>query len=190
MSAAATDEVFQRILDLRIRRLGIAVDQLGRGQDPAADAIGALRDLLLEPGGLDRVRLLGRPEAGERGDLAAYERGHRRDAGAHRVTVDLHRAGAALTEAAAEARIVELELIAQGVEQRHVGIVDLDRARRAIDGECELDHGRPPEGRSFGMSQSIAHRGVVGRGHGGWWTARVSRRKRTSQTKRERENRN
>src|SRR5262245_44190127 len=108
VSAAAADEVFQCILDLRIRRLGIAVDQLGRGEDPAADAIGALRDLLLEPGGLDRVRLLGRAEAGERGDLAACERRHRRDAGAHRVAVDLHRAGAALTEAAAEARLVEL----------------------------------------------------------------------------------
>src|SRR5262245_11710912 len=149
VGAAAADEVFERILDLRIRGLRIAVDQLGRGQDPAADAIGALRDLLLEPGGLNRMRLLGRAEAGERGDLPAFEGGDRRDAGTHRMAVDLHRAGAALSEPATEARIVELELIAQGVEQRHVGVVDVDRARPAVDGECEPSHGRPPGGRSF-----------------------------------------
>src|SRR5262245_49112675 len=116
MGTAAADEVLERILDLRVRGLGVAVDQLGRGQDPAADAIGALRDLLLEPGGLDRMRLLGRAEAGERGDLAAFEPRDRRDAGTHRVAVDLHRASAALPEPAAETRIVEGKLIAQGVE--------------------------------------------------------------------------
>src|SRR5881296_1776540 len=98
VGTAAADEVFQRVLDLRIGGLGIALAQLGRGQDPAADAIGALRDLLLEPGLLDWVRPLGRAEASERGDPAAFERRHRRDAGAHRVAVDLHRAGAALAE--------------------------------------------------------------------------------------------
>src|SRR5262245_38658161 len=75
VGAAAADEVFQRVLDLRIGRLGIALDQLGRGQDPATDAIGTLRDLLLEPGCLDRVRLLRRAEAGKRGDRLACERG-------------------------------------------------------------------------------------------------------------------
>src|SRR6476646_5799518 len=84
MGAAAADEVLQRFLDLRIRRLGIAIDQLGRRHDPAVDAVGALRDLLLEPGCLDRMRLLGRAEAGERGDIFASERGDRSNAGAHR----------------------------------------------------------------------------------------------------------
>src|SRR5215510_7811902 len=180
MGAAAADEVLQRILDLRIRRLGIAVDQLGRGQDPAADAIGALRDLLLEPGGLNRMRLLGRSEARERGDPFACERGDRRDAGAHRVAVDLHRAGAALPEPAAEARVIELKLIAQGVEQRHVGIVDVDRARPAVDGESELRHGRPPEGR-FDWNESINSTSEC---CGSWsWRlvgAGISRRKGTS----------
>src|SRR6266581_3845290 len=95
------------------------------------------------------MRLLGRAKSGKRGDLLTGERGHRRDAGAHRMTVDMHRAGAALAKPAAEAWIVELELIAQGVEQRHVGIVDVDRARRAVDGECQLRHWRPPRDVAF-----------------------------------------
>ena len=45
----------------------------------------------------------------------------------------MHRAGAALAEPAAEARIVQAKLVAQRVEQRHVGIVDLDRPRLAVD---------------------------------------------------------
>ena len=38
--------------------------------------------------------------------------------------------------------LLKREFVAQGVEQRHVGIVDLDRARLAVDVERELGHGR------------------------------------------------
>src|ERR1019366_6207740 len=112
---------------------------------PAADAIAALVHLLLDPGGLQRVRLFRRAEARERGDRPPGDRGHRRDTGAYRLSVDMHRAGAALAEPAAEARIVEAELVAQGVEQGHLGIVDLDRVRLAVDREVELRHGHPPK---------------------------------------------
>ena len=50
-------------------------------------------------------------------------------------------AGAALREAAAEARIVQAEIVAQSIEQRHVGI-GIDRMDLAIDVEGEfLGHG-------------------------------------------------
>ena len=66
----------------------------------------------------------------ERDDLLlGRERRQRRDAGAHRLAVDMHRAGAALREPAAEARPVQREIVAQRIEQRHVGIVDVDRDR-------------------------------------------------------------
>ena len=50
----------------------------------------------------------------------------RRHARAHRLAVDQHRAGAALREPAAELRAVQLEVVAQDVEQRGVR---LDRRR-------------------------------------------------------------
>jgi len=54
----------------------------------------------------------------------------------------MHRAGPALPETAAEARIVELEIIAQRIQKRHVGIVDLDRLRLAVDMELDRALGR------------------------------------------------
>ena len=68
------------------------------------------------------MRLLGRAEAGERDDLAVADGRHRRDAGADRLAVEMHRAGAALREPAAEMRIVEADVVAQRIEQRHVRI--------------------------------------------------------------------
>src|SRR5262249_17764163 len=69
----------------------------------------------------------------------------RRDAGTHRLAVDVDRAGAALAEPAAEARPLEPEIVAQHVEQRHLGVVDGDGDRPAVDVEgLPLGHGRTP----------------------------------------------
>src|SRR2546428_6947387 len=65
----------------------------------------------------------------------ARPRGVRERAGAHRLAVDVHRAGAALREAAAEARAVQTEIVPQGVEQRHLRIVNVDRALLAVQDE-------------------------------------------------------
>src|SRR5262249_32826668 len=108
--------------------------------DPAVDAVAALRHLLLHVGLLDRMRLLGRAEAGKGDDLAAAHRRHRRHAGAHRLAVDVHGAGAALRQPAAEMRVVERELVAQRVEQRHVGI-GVDRVDLAVHVEGHSGHG-------------------------------------------------
>ena len=57
----------------------------------------------------------------------------------------MNRAGAALAEPAAEARPVQPEIVAQRVEQRHVGIVDGDPDRLAVDVErFSLRHGVLP----------------------------------------------
>ena len=42
-------------------------------------------------------------------------------------------AGTALRKAAAEARIAHAEIVAQGIEQRHLRIVELDRMRLPVD---------------------------------------------------------
>src|SRR5262249_25950205 len=111
---------------------------------------------------LDRMRLLGRAEAGKGDDLAAAYRRDRRHAGAHRLAVDVHGAGAALRQAAAEMRIVERELVAQRVEQRHVGI-GVDRVDLAVHVEGYSGHGcmsplgcrelRPPRATDLGFTR-------------------------------------
>ena len=63
-------------------------------------------------------------------------RADRRDAGAHRLAVDQHRAGAALRQPAAELGAVELEIVAQHVEQRRVGL-GRNRAAHAVDFQAD-----------------------------------------------------
>src|SRR5215831_9023069 len=140
MRAAAALEAAERLFDLRVGRLLGLIEECGCRHDPAVDAVAALRHLLLHIGLLDRMRLLGRAEAGEGDDLAAAYRRDRRHAGAHRLAVDVHGAGAALRQAAAEMRIVERELVAQRVEQRHVGI-GVDRVDLAVHVEGHSGHG-------------------------------------------------
>jgi hypothetical protein len=80
-------------------------------------------------------------EAGERRDLLALHGADRCDAGARRPAVDVHGAGAALGEAAAELRVVERQVGAQRVEQRH-GRLGSELARFAVDDKANsLAHG-------------------------------------------------
>jgi hypothetical protein len=83
----------------------IAREQLRARHDPTVNAIAALVDLLLDPRGLQRMRLFRRAEACKRGDLALAHDRNRRHAGAHRLPIDMDGAGAALTKSATEARI-------------------------------------------------------------------------------------
>src|SRR5262249_54045179 len=141
VGAAAALETGERLLDLRVGRLLVLIEERGRRHDPAVDAVAALRHLLLDIGLLDGVRLLRRAEAGEGDDLAAADRRHRGHAGAHGLAVDVHRAGAALRQTAAEMRVVERELVAQRIEQGHVGI-GVDRFDLAVHVEVHSGHGR------------------------------------------------
>src|SRR6185312_4012013 len=107
MRAAAAFQARQALADLGVRGLRVLLQQGSRRHDPAIDAIAALRGLLGDPGGLQRMWLLDRAETGQRRDLGLADRRDRRDAGAHRLAIDMHRAGAALAEAATEMRIGE-----------------------------------------------------------------------------------
>src|SRR5579885_3543123 len=142
--AAAALETRERVLDLRLAWI-LVVAQEGRGgHDPAVDAVAALRHLLLDVGGLQWMRLVRRAEACQRRDPGVADRRQRSDARACRLAVNVHRAGAALREPAAEMRVVEAKIPAQGIEQRHVRI-GLDGVRNAIAGPVEsLGHGTTP----------------------------------------------
>src|SRR2546430_605818 len=83
------------------------------------------------------MRLMRGAEAGERHPLAVPHRRNRRHAGADRLAVEMHRAGAALREAAAEMGVVKADVVTQRVKQRHVRI-GIDRMVFAVDVEGEF----------------------------------------------------
>jgi len=79
----------------------------------------------------------------ERDDLGLRQRADRHDAGARRSAVNEDRAGAALTEPAAEFGSVELKIVAQHVEQRRVQI-GCHAVHRAVHLETDNHDLKPP----------------------------------------------
>src|ERR1700683_811165 len=132
-TAAAFDRP-QRGTNFFVRRFLLITQERGGGHDPAVDAIGALRDLLFDIRGLQRMRMLGRAEASERHDSLVADFRDGPPAGANRLAVEMHRAGTALAQPTAEMRIVETDFVAQHVEQRRIWIA-LDCVVVAVDVE-------------------------------------------------------
>src|SRR2546421_2485508 len=142
LAAAAAQVGVQVLADLRLAGVGLGGEQRGGFHDHAVGAIAALQGLLGDEGGLQGMRARRGAEAFEGDDLGiAGERLDRRLAGAHGAAVDVHRAGAAQAAAAAELRPVEGQVVAQRIDERHVG-VDVEPDAAAVDGE--VDHAKPP----------------------------------------------
>ena len=147
--------------DLGFGRLRVALEQRLRAHHHAGDAVAALRRLLLDEGALHRTRacsIVPRPSTVviSRPSSSATGVTHENTA----LAVDHHRAGAALAEAAAELRAVQLEVVAQHVEQRRLGI-GVDLVALAVD--VEAYHLRLSE---LGLAGAvpIAGRRIQGRG--------------------------
>jgi hypothetical protein len=120
----------------------IARQQGGGGHDLAGLAIAALDHLAVQPGLLDGLaagRLADGLDGGHGGLTDAVDGG---DAGARRLTVDMHRAGPAERHAAAEFRTRHAEHIAQHPEQRRIA-VDID-GMNAPDDLYGIRHGPLP----------------------------------------------
>ena len=126
--AAAANITVQRLLDVRDGRMRIFVQQGFRAHDHAVHAVAALRGLLLNERGLQRVRMGDAAQAFESGDVSFLRGGNREDAGAHGVAFHQHGARAACAEAAAEARPVQLRVVAQDIQQRGAGSASTTRA--------------------------------------------------------------
>src|SRR4051812_45548353 len=137
VGAAAADVAVHVADDLVARGLRVGGEELGRFHDLSRLAVAALRHLLRDPGLLQRMRRVGR-EALDRRHLRAARRAERRHAGAHRLAVEMHRARAALRDAAAVLRAGKLELVADYPEKRGA-VLRLCGDRFAI--ESESDHG-------------------------------------------------
>jgi hypothetical protein len=69
--------------------------------------------------------------------LVAIGADRQRDAGADHLPIEQHRAGAADADPASFLGAGEPEIVPEAIEQRAVG-GNLDRARRAVDGETDL----------------------------------------------------
>src|SRR3989441_2561423 len=104
MSPAPAQVAGERLLDVGFTRV-LAGGQEGGGlHDHAVDAVAAVHGLLIDKGLLHGMRPLRRAETFQRDDLLCPDRREGHHAGAHRLAVEMHGAGAALSEATAEAR--------------------------------------------------------------------------------------
>src|SRR5262249_50627727 len=113
VSSAAAEILGKRVPDIGLARLFVFREESRRLHDHAVDAVAALDGLFVDERLLHRVGLGRRAEPLERDDLLpGFDRADRRDAGAHGRAVDVDGAGAALPEAAAEARPVQPEVAA------------------------------------------------------------------------------
>ena len=116
------------------------------GHDLPGGAIAALEGVALDEGGLQRMELLALGEALDGRDLASLHKGGEREARFHALAVHQHRAGAALAEAAALLRAGQMQVLAQGIEQRGARI-----ERQPMLGSVDAQHDIERSGRGTGL---------------------------------------
>ena len=113
------------------RRPGRRRQQRRGRHDLPGLAVAALRHIDLLPRDLQRMRAV-RGQPFERRDRRVGGGRHRRLAGANRAAAHVHGAGAALSDAAAELRALQIQHIANDPQQGHVG-GHIDRRRLSVD---------------------------------------------------------
>ncbi len=107
------------------------------GADLAGGAVAALEAVVFEEGGLDGVEIVAFGEAFDGGDFGSVGHDGEGEAGVDAAAVDEDGAGSALAVVAALFAAGELEVFAQGVEERGAG-VERERLRGAVDLEGEF----------------------------------------------------
>src|SRR5271166_4641833 len=141
IGAAAADIPRHRSVDVRIIRMWRGSEQRCRRHDLTRLAIAALDHFQVQPS-LLHPRSCGRGvDALDRGDGAIPDGADWQETRTERFAIDMHRAGAALRDAAAELSAGHAEHIAQHPKQRHVA-GRLEASAFAIDVQC--DHNEPP----------------------------------------------
>src|SRR6516164_2824168 len=136
IGAAAADVSCHRRVDVRIIRVWRVSEQSRRRHDLTRLAIAALDDFQIQPGLLYlRSAWIG-AHAFDRGDGAVADRTDRQQARADRLAVDMHRASAALRNAAAEFGAGHTQHVAQHPQQRSIA-VDVDVVCVAVDFDGE-----------------------------------------------------
>src|SRR5262249_5432397 len=135
---AAAADVGHGVVDILIGRLRLLLQERRRGHDLPGLAVTALRDVERRPRLLDGVRARGRETLDGDDPIRRLHAADGKDAGAHDLVVDVHRAGAALRDAAAILRAGQADLLADDPQERCVGL-HLHVAYPAVDVELWHD---------------------------------------------------
>lgn len=121
MRTTATEVCIKCCSDLGPCRIGIAIQKSLRRNQDSGEAISALPCLLIEKRLLKRMQLSIRGQALNGGDAFTDKRADLTTAGICRLSIHQDHTGPALLEAAAIAAALQPQMIAQHIEQRHVG---------------------------------------------------------------------
>src|SRR6516164_7171464 len=135
VSAATADVSRHRSVDVGIFGVWRRSEQRDRRHDLPGLAVAALNDFEIEPGLLHLGARRGRDDAFDGGDGAVLQRADRKNVGTHWLAVDMHGAGAALRDAAAELRPREPKNVAEHPQQGHIGW-RIERLCRSVYDEC------------------------------------------------------
>jgi len=126
-------------LQLQVARRRVLLEERHEGEKKARGAEATLQRVRLAKRLLQRMqlaRLGGEPL--DRGELAAVKLHRKEQAGAHRVTIEQHGAGAADAVLAADVGTGEPELVAQEVAQQQARL-DAALVQPAVDPDLDLD---------------------------------------------------
>src|SRR3569833_2773717 len=134
---AAADVCYGHV-DLRVRGIGLAVEERHGRENHTRLAVAALGHALGDPGALDGVTLVLR-EPLDRDNRLSGHGAHRNHAAAYGLAVEQYRAGPAASQAATELRPGELERIAQSPQQRSI-LFHVDAVLLSIDIEDKHTH--------------------------------------------------
>ena len=111
----AADVSAHRFVNVGVSGMSGFGQEGGGGHDLAGLAVATLRDILFDPGLLNRVVV----EAFDRRDRFASQRRDWGNAGAHRLPIDMDRASATQRHAAAELGAGHFKVIAQHPQEGH-----------------------------------------------------------------------
>ena len=131
MAPAPTNQTFERVTHFRFRGMRILVEQSFCSQHPAVEAVAALKRLFVDECLLDRVRIFRSAEPFKGDDFFSGRSRDWQEAGTNRAVIHMDAAGAALSQAASEARIIQGEIVSKDVEKGAIG-VRFDRVRLAV----------------------------------------------------------
>ena len=132
------------MVDVLQSGIGIAVEERLGGHDEAGRAEAALLGVVLHERGLEGIELVAVAEALHRMDGGELEGDRQQAARIDRIAVDQHRAGAAGAAVADPLGTRQLQMIAQGVEQRRPRLEHQVHGL-VVDPQPHRDRSRPPD---------------------------------------------
>src|SRR5579883_342763 len=138
MRRASAQVAVERGLDLRLGRMRVLVEQRGGAHDHPVRAVSALRRLFFDECGLQGMRRMLVPQSLDGRDPRPLDRCDRILTRPDRRLVEKDRTRTALSKPTAELRSVQLEPVAQDVQQGFTRIVDRDGPLPTVQPESDV----------------------------------------------------